>query len=34
MATDWGSGAECELLAYCACGHGRRGVGAGRGIMS
>jgi hypothetical protein len=34
MATDRGSGAECGLLACCARGHGRRGVGAGGGIMS
>jgi hypothetical protein len=34
MATDRGSGAECGLLAYCARGRGRRGAGAGRGIMS
>jgi hypothetical protein len=34
MATDRGSGAECGLLACCARGRGRRGVGAGGGIMS
>jgi hypothetical protein len=34
MAMDRGSGAECGLLASCARGRGRRGVGAGGGIMS
>jgi hypothetical protein len=34
MATDRGSGAECGLLACCARGRGRWGVGAGGGIMS
>jgi hypothetical protein len=34
MATDRGSWAECGLLACCARGRGRRGVGAGGGIMS
>jgi hypothetical protein len=30
METDRGSEAECKLLACCARGRGRRGVGAGR----
>jgi hypothetical protein len=34
MATDRGSEAECGLLACCTCRRGRRGVGAGGGIMS
>jgi hypothetical protein len=34
MATDRGSGAKCGLLACCARGRGRRGVGASGGIMS
>jgi hypothetical protein len=34
MATDRGSGAECGLLACCACGAWQAGGGAGGGIMS
>jgi hypothetical protein len=34
MATNRGSRAEYGLLACCARGHGRQGVGVGGGIMS
>jgi hypothetical protein len=34
MATDQGSGAECGLLACCARGRGRRGVGRVEGVGS